>query len=92
MTDAPYIKYEQELRKSMDYFFLRKEGIRRTQKLSGSIWTDYNEHDPGVTILEQLCYSLTSIGYKTNIDIRSLMFSGGNESELARSNGILPPE
>ena len=24
-----------------------------SQKISGDIWTDYNAHDPGVTILEQ---------------------------------------
>jgi hypothetical protein len=64
-TILPY----QELPKSMDYDFLRKEGIRYAQALSGDIWTDYNEHDPGITILEQLCYALTELGYKTNFNI-----------------------
>jgi hypothetical protein len=64
-TILPY----QELPKNMDYDFLRKEGIRYAQALSGNIWTDYNEHDPGVTILEQLCYALTELGYKTNFNI-----------------------
>lgn len=64
-TIQPY----QELPKSMDFYHLRREGIRHVQDLSGNIWTDYNEHDPGVTILEQLCYALTELGYKTNYDI-----------------------
>jgi hypothetical protein len=64
-TILPY----QELPKNMDYDYLRKEGIRYAQALSGDIWTDYNEHDPGITILEQLCYALTELGYKTNFNI-----------------------
>ena len=41
---------------------LREMGIEEIQKLSGKIWTDFNLHDPGVTILEQLCYALTDLG------------------------------
>ena len=40
---------------------LRSLGIDYTQALSGRVWTDYNLHDPGVTILEQLCLSLIHI-------------------------------
>lgn len=40
---------------------LRKEGIETLQEMSGDVWTDYNLHDPGVTILEQLCYALTDL-------------------------------
>lgn len=63
------IQAYQELPKNMDYDYLRKEGIRHIQELSGDIWTDFNEHDPGITILEQLCYALTELGYKTNYNI-----------------------
>ncbi|NBQ69842.1 MAG: hypothetical protein EBU46_13880 [Nitrosomonadaceae bacterium] len=38
----------------LDFETLRKEAIGKVQELSGDIWTDYNLHDPGVTILEQL--------------------------------------
>lgn len=46
---------DQQLKPSMDFNFLKNKGIDYIQKLSGDIWTDYNDHDPGVTILEQLC-------------------------------------
>ncbi len=59
--------------KSMDYKFLKEEGIRRIQELAGSIWTDYNEHDPGVTLLEALCYALTDLGYRTTFDMKDLL-------------------
>lgn len=58
---------------SMDYNALKEEGIELVQTLSGDIWTDYNPHDPGVTILEQLCFALTDLGYRTNFKIQDLL-------------------
>ena len=42
---------------SGEYQDLYLEGIELLQQLSGGIWTDYNEHDPGVTIFENLAYT-----------------------------------
>lgn len=50
---------------SLDFNFLRKQAIECAQGLSGEIWTDYNLHDPGVTLLEILCYAITDCGYRT---------------------------
>jgi hypothetical protein len=58
---------------SMNYDLLRGKGLAHLQKLSGKIWTDYNAHDPGVTILEVLSYAVTDLGYRTNFDIRDLL-------------------
>ena len=57
----------------LDYETLRLEGIRLIQKLSKRVWTDFNPHDPGVTILEQIVYALTDLGYKTNFDITTFL-------------------
>lgn len=57
----------------MDYDFLRKEGIRLLQKMSGTHWTDYNLHDPGVTILEYLCFAITDLAYRSNFEIEDLL-------------------
>lgn len=53
-----------------DFERLRDEGIRLLQALAGDLWTDYNLHDPGVTILEQLCYGLTDLLYRTGFPVR----------------------
>ncbi|MGK0388253.1 MAG: hypothetical protein ACI94Y_000981 [Maribacter sp.] len=68
------------LRKGMDYYFLRKEGIRLLQELSGETWTDYNHHDPGVTILEQLCFAFTDLGYRTDFELEDLFRPENNVS------------
>lgn len=56
-----------------DYDKLRSEALEIVQKLSGHIWTDYNIHDPGVTILEQLCFAITDLGYKTGFPIEEIL-------------------
>ncbi len=63
----------------MDYASLRQEGIRQLERLSGGLWTDFNAVDPGITLLEQLCYVLTDLGYRTAHDIPDLLAEGGND-------------
>lgn len=57
----------------LDFETLRSEGIDYLGKLSGKIWTDYNVHDPGITILEVLCYSLLDLGYRASLPIADLL-------------------
>jgi hypothetical protein len=63
---------------AMDYAFLRQEGIRHLERLAGPLWTDFNAHDPGITILEQLCYALTDLAYRINYALPDLL-STANE-------------
>jgi hypothetical protein len=60
---------------SINYAYLRQAGIARLERLVGRLWTDFNTHDPGVTILEQLCYALSDLGYRIDYDIRDLLAS-----------------
>ena len=59
--------------KSMQYKTLRELAIQHIQQMAGKIWTDYNSHDPGVTILEVLSYAITDLGYRTSFDIKDLL-------------------
>jgi len=83
---------DKELSESMDYQLLRKEAIALTQQISGDKWTDYNIHDPGVTILEQFCYALTDIAYRTNLNIETLLFHEGDREKIIRTNALFPAE
>ncbi len=58
---------------SSNYDLLRKKGLEYIEQLSSSIWTDYNIHDPGITILELLSYAITDLGYRTSIDLKDLI-------------------
>ncbi|MCP4699277.1 MAG: hypothetical protein GY862_20880 [Gammaproteobacteria bacterium] len=62
---------------AMDYGFLRREGIRHLERLAGQLWTDFNAHDPGITILEQVCYALTDLAHRINYPLPDLLSSHG---------------
>ena len=65
----------------LDYQVLREEGLTHIGNLSGKIWTDHNAHDPGITILEVLCYALIDLGYRVSLPIEDLL-----TREAARDN------
>ncbi len=64
-TEKYSINAELEIPSDYDIYALREKGISLIQKLSGSTWTDHNLHDPGITILEQICFAIADISYQT---------------------------
>ncbi len=68
---------------ALDYARLRAEGIRLLGRLTGQQWTDFNTHDPGITILEQLCYAITDLAYRTSYPIQDLL--------AGAEQGLVPP-
>ena len=73
MANSPTISSAPLEYPGMDYAFLRQEGINWIAKLAGSQWTDYNTHDPGIAILEVLCYALTDLSYRLSFAIEDLL-------------------
>ena len=57
----------------LDWSKLREIGVKHIEQLGSDLWTDYNIHDPGITILEVLCYALADLGYRNNFDIKDLL-------------------
>lgn len=78
-------------RERADNFYqeLQEKTLERLQELSGDVWTDFNIHDPGVTISDNMNYALFELQYKLELPFRS--FIGPNTSEYA-SKGILSAE
>lgn len=69
---------------------LRKEGITHIQDLCGKTWTDYNLHDPGITILEQCCYAMTEMAYRTGFDVADILANEDNLIDFD-SLALYPP-
>jgi len=67
------IQKNKKLPEAMDYFVLREEGIKVIQKLGSKLWTDYNLHDPGITLLETISYVLTDLSYRASLDVKDLI-------------------
>lgn len=52
---------------------LKKIGLAKIIESGSEYWTDYNEHDPGITILEVLTFALTDLSYRSNFPIADLL-------------------
>lgn len=77
----------------MSFDFLRSKGIEHIESLGSQFWTDYNTHDPGITILEVLCYALTDLGMRINLPIENLLNDGTSntiENQFFKASEILP--
>lgn len=69
MIEALSIKRRKSTDSDTSFDSLRSEAIRLIQQISGQVWTDYNLHDPGITILEQLIYAITDLTYRTDFAV-----------------------
>ncbi len=60
-----------------DYFALRDDAYAAVEQLAHERWTDYNAHDPGITLLEHLADALAEIGYRGEFDVADLLTDPG---------------
>lgn len=91
LTDSPSIKRRDKHTPGPDFNSLRRDAIELVQALSGEFWTDYNLHDPGVTILEQLCYALTDLTYRSDFSVEDVLT--GPEGKIDYNyQSLHPPE
>lgn len=69
----PSIPKNPEMKPAEDFYHLRRKGIEFIEQMGSAKWTDYNIHDPGITILEALCYAINDLAYRTGWDINDLL-------------------
>lgn len=90
MSEINTIKSYKPSNNILDFDYLKQKGIESIQRYSGKVWTDYNVHDPGITILEVLCFSLTEIGYRCKYSIQDLLGQNTNSgTEQTTADKIL---
>ncbi|WP_343732780.1 hypothetical protein [Duganella sp.] len=75
----------------LDFDGLRRKGIALLQDLSSQQWTDYNLHDPGVTLLELLSYGLTDLVYRTDFDVADYLTGPDGKIDF-HAQALFPPQ
>jgi hypothetical protein len=90
MSEPITIDPQEPLNPGLDYYLLKAEGTALAQRLAGEIWTDYNESDPGVTTLEQLCYALTELSYRAEFPLADLLIDPETRRIEARRRALFP--
>lgn len=65
------VNYDNDL----DFTYLRDLGQQYIEDLSRKIFTDYNIHDPGITMMELVSYAITDIGLRIDQPIENIVAS-----------------
>jgi hypothetical protein len=89
MTTDTYIS-DQPLPPEQDFTFLKQKGLDFVNQYGGTEWTNLNPADPGVTILDQVCYALTELGYCGDFPVGDLL--ANPDSHLPINDQFYLPE
>lgn len=81
MTLIPVPDPYADLPAGEDFYRMRREGIGHIADAGSDLWTDYNTHDPGITILEGLAYAITDLSYRAGFPIQDLLASAATDGE-----------
>ena len=90
MENEIYIPKKGETREDTDFVMLQKSALETVQRLSGNVWTDFNEHDPGITIMDAFNYALSELRYKAGFPFPDYL-SEENKEFVPRDFGLYRP-
>lgn len=85
----PYI--EQQPVEDVLYSKLQAQTLEEVQRLAGRVWTDYNVHDPGITVGDIANYALAELDYKLGFSLADYCVEKGGTFTPGRF-GLFPPE
>ncbi|MEP5341097.1 MAG: hypothetical protein ABJL44_10895 [Algibacter sp.] len=71
-----------ELPIEVNFEMLKEKGLAYIQRHNKGTWTNLNPSDPGVTILDQLCFAFTELGYCNNFPIKDILTNVKGELEI----------
>jgi hypothetical protein len=87
----PYFISDVPLPKSQDFNALRQDGLDYIHATTSTVWTNLNPGDPGVTILDQVCYALTELGYCNDFPVKDILTKPSGELQT-KDQFYLPDE
>jgi hypothetical protein len=71
------------------YKVLQSRTLDSIQRLSGNVWTDFNVHDPGITIADIFNYALYELHYIFQFPFESYLNIEGRKEPAYRRKGFL---
>ena len=65
------------VKEDIDFDTLWQQVTDSLDALSGDIWTDTTEHDPGVTLLQATTWNDSDVGYRLSLSLNDLLTEAG---------------
>lgn len=75
-----------------EYKRLQDYTLKRIEKLCGNIWTDYNPHDPGITIADYFNYALFELNYRLSFSLQTYLIEDQQKNISFDRKGLLSKE
>ncbi|SLM64550.1 MULTISPECIES: hypothetical protein [Dickeya] len=91
MAAASFIAREAPAQDPDNLASLLRDALAEVQRLSGQRWSDYNRHDPGVTLLELLCFALSDLIYRTDFALPDYLTRPDGTLDYV-AQGLMLPE
>lgn len=83
--------YVEQLEKEHNlYLLLRQKTLDELQRLSGKVWTDFNQHDPGITLTDIQNYALTELDYRLDFPLQDYLTAPGQPFDPEAYGFYLP--
>ncbi|WP_420590825.1 hypothetical protein [Bacterioplanoides sp.] len=73
-----------------DFSYQKAKAMEEIKRYFDGSWSNFNESDPGITVLEQLVYGLTELGYCNDFSVEDILSNRNNEIEF--EDQFLTPE
>lgn len=80
--EAQFYIIDEQLPLTQDFKSLKEEALAFIQEHGGNEWTNLNPSDPGVTILDQVCYALTELGYCNDFSINDVLTASNGKLKI----------
>ncbi|WP_299458854.1 hypothetical protein [uncultured Microscilla sp.] len=82
MAEPQFITDDILENKGFNSELLFEEGLKIIQQLTGGFWTDYNAHDPGITILEYLCDAIVELNSRADAAIEDHLYNKATDKKI----------
>lgn len=76
---------------AQDFAALKQQALDWLPVWCAGIWTDFNAHDPGIMLLEQIVFALTELPYRAELPISRLLQQLPDGHIPWEENSLYPP-
>ena len=75
----------------LNFEYLRSLAQKYIERYGRKLWTDYNIKDPGITMMELLCYAITDLGLRVRQPMENLLAhkDGKIQTKITDENGCV---
>lgn len=61
--------------------------VDKITSLSGAVWTDTGDHDPGITLLQAITWNCSDLSYRTSLSLNDLLTEEGQTTLFPKEFG-----